>query len=390
MAVASENRLVQTIIALNIVSALAQLSQMGIIYPLVSIWLASKNVSASEIGLVGSMQWVGMLGGLLYAPFGMFRTSARTMVLIGCLGTAVIACMMPHIAASAIWLWCVASAAIGFGVGLRWIGNESWLYSIISGAQRGRIVGIHETLIHISQTVGPILIAWIGVTTDWGFYSSAFFAACAVLPFFWAHEPMPTNNLTVPVSIAHFAKVMWHHAQYSIGVQLGFLAGLIDGVLFGMLAVYEVKGGASAAEAAIVMTVFGAGGLLSSAPLGWLSDARGVRYAAVVASLVGIAGAILLWANQSLLHWPAVFLLGVVAGCMLTLAIIAVTEHAANHEKDMSIAMGEISIAFTIGTIIGPIMTGAAMDNFGLWTLPALTIFLCAAVLLLMRLKRQP
>ena len=69
------------------------------------------------------------------------------------------------------------------------------------------------------------------------------------------------------------------------------------------------------------------------------------------------------------------------------LAIIAVTEHAANNEKDMSVAMGEISIAFTIGTIIGPIVTGSAMDNIGLWSLPALTILLCCAVLPLLRQK---
>jgi predicted MFS family arabinose efflux permease len=91
----------------------------------------------------------------------------------------------------------------------------------------------------------------------------------------------------------------------------------------------------------------------------------------------------MLSSGLSWMHWPAVFLLGAVAGCLLTLAIIACSEQAARENKNMSVAMSEISIAFTIGTIIGPVVQGAAMDSLGLWTFPAMTILLCVAVLLM-------
>lgn len=378
-----------TIVALNAVSAIAQLAQMGIVYPLIALWLADKNVSASEIGLVGSMQWTGMLVGILYAPQLMYLTKARTIVIVGCVGSGIAALVMPWIPAASIGLWCVCAAVFGFGIGLRWIGNESWLYSIISGTQRGRVVGIHETLIHLAQVIGPLLIAWIGIARANIFYLGAAVALCAVLPLFWANVPMQNAHDHQPAPVPIFLIGMGKDIQHIFGIRIGFLAGIVDGVLFGMLAVYEVNSGASTERAAIVMTVFGIGGLISSAPLGWLSDKRGIGYASATTACIGIVGSIMLWSGIVLFHWPAVFLLGVVAGCLLTLAIIAGTEQAAQEQKNMGAAMSEISIAFTIGTIIGPVMAGAAMDAGGLWTFPALALLLCTAVLLMLQMRRM-
>jgi MFS family permease len=377
-----------TIVALNAVSAIAQLSQMGIIYPLIALWLADKNISAAEIGLVGSMQWTGMLFGILYAPHLMHATKARTIVILGCVGSGVAALVMPWIPPSMIILWCLVSAVFGFGIGLRWIGNESWLYSIISGAQRGRVVGIHETFIHLSQAVGPLLIAWVGIATANIFYFGAAVAVAAVLPLFWANIPMQSIGSDKPAAVHHFLIGMWRDIQHVFGIRIGFLAGVVDGVLFGMLAVYEVKSGATTEQAAVIMTVFGVGGLLASAPLGWFSDKYGVNFASATCALVGIFGGAMLWSGVVWLHWLAVFLLGAVAGCLLTLAIIAGTEQAASEQKNMSVAMSEISIAFTVGTIIGPVLQGAAMDSLGLWTFPALTLLLCGALLLMLQMQK--
>jgi MFS family permease len=377
-----------TIVALNAVSAIAQLSQMGIIYPLIALWLADKNILASEIGLVGSMQWSGMLFGILYAPHLMHATKARTIVMLGCVGSGVAALVMPWIPAPMIYLWCLFSAIFGFGIGLRWIGNESWLYSIISGAQRGRIVGIHETFIHLSQAIGPLLIAWVGIATANIFYFGAAVAVAALMPLFWANIPMQSTGVEKPAAVHHFLLGMLRDIKSVFGIRIGFLAGIVDGVLFGMFAVYEVRSGATTEQAAVIMTVFGIGGLLASAPLGWLSDKYGLSVASAACAFTGIVGGAMLWSGMSWLHWPAVFLLGAVAGCLLTIAIIAGTEQAAQEQKNMSVAMSEISIAFTIGTIIGPVLIGAAMDTFGLWTFPAMTIWLCGVVLLMLQMQK--
>jgi predicted MFS family arabinose efflux permease len=47
------------------------------------------------------------------------------------------------------------------------------------------------------------------------------------------------------------------------------------------------------------------------------------------------------------------------------------------------VALSEVSIAFTVATIAGPLLAGAAMDSLGLWALPAMTIAMCSFALLL-------
>ncbi|MGB8338941.1 MAG: MFS transporter [Burkholderiales bacterium] len=378
-----------TIIALNAVSGIAQLSQMGIVYPLVALWLADRQVSASEIGLVGSLLWTGMLLGILFAPHLMYASKARTIVIFGCIGSGLAALAMPWIPPDMILAWCSASVIFGFGIGLRWIGNESWLYSIISGAQRGKVVGIHETLIHLGQVIGPLLIAGIGIASANIFYLGAMVAMAAVMPLLWANIPMQTSPQHKPVPAHHFLLEMVKDMKHIFGIRIGYIAGVVDGVLFGMLAVYEVNNGATTERAALVMTVFGIGGLLASAPLGWMSDKHGVIIASATGALTGIVASVMLWSGAAWLHWPAVFLLGAVAGCLLTIAIIAGTEQAAKEQKNMGSAMSEISISFTIGTIIGPVMAGAVMDAWGLWTFPALTLLLCFAVLLMLRMQAR-
>jgi MFS family permease len=371
-----------TIISLNAVSALAQVAQVGIAYPLVVLWLTNKNVSTNEIGLVGSAQWAGMLLGILSAPHLMYACGARVIVIVGCVGSGLIALMMAWIPTQFIFLWAVASVTFGFGIGLRWIGNESWLYSIVSGTQRGRIVGVHETLIQLGQVVGPLLIAWQGIASAHIFYLTAAFAVVAVLPLFFATIQMQNAPHRKPVAIKVFLAEMRKRFKHNFGIRIGILSGIIDGALFGMLAVYEVGNGASIERAATVMTVFGIGGLIASVPFGWLSDRFGVSLASKVCAFMGIAGSLFLWLGSPWMVWSASFILGAVAACMLTLSIIAGIEQAARENKNMGAAISEISLVYTAGTVVGPILAGTAMDALGSWAFPALTLMLCCRILI--------
>ena len=65
------------------------------------------------------------------------------------------------------------------------------------------------------------------------------------------------------------------------------------------------------------------------------------------------------------LLWLAVVLLGVVAPCTLTLAIVAATESAAKRACSMAQALSETSILFCVGSAIGPVLAGWSMDAAG-------------------------
>jgi MFS family permease len=379
--------LIKTIVALNLVSGFAQLVQFGLLYPAVSLWLDARGVAAWQVGLVGSFFWVGMLMGNLLTPRWVHARGAGFIVALGCVLSALAAFAGAWFESTQIVLWCGLNALIGLGTGMRWIGNESWLYSITPGEQRGRVVGVHETLIGAGQALGAVLIAAVGVSTVSALNISA--SICILIPLLllFAVTRAPAEN-TIPPSALQVLKAIGVHARSSSGVQIGLLSGLCDGVLYGMLVIYLVKSGESPSTAALMLTAFGIGGLIASVPCGVVSDKYGIRIAAFASCLLGLAGAALLLTNSHAMNWLACVLLGALTGNLLTLAIIAVTEQAAAQGSHMTVAISEVSIAFTVGTIAGPVLAGAAMDAFGLWTLPAITIVLCALAPL-MRLPKR-
>jgi len=368
-----------TVIALNAVSGLAHIAQFGIIYPLLSLWLDAHGMPAWQIGLVGSAVWLGMMFGNLLAPQWLARLGAGALAAGGCLSTAVLALLMPLLPTQALLLWCLASSLLGIGIGLRWIGVESWLYAIVSGAQRGKVVGVHETLIYAAQCAGPALVALLGIDSI-SFFVGSGFAVLGSLPLLLARTPMPAPRDQTALRPGAVLLGLVQHLRRSLGNQLGLLAGVLDGVLFGMLGIYFVRRGLGADQAAFMMTIFGLGALVSQVPLGWWSDRFGVRSATRLAAVLGLAGALLLFAAHAPWDWPAAVLLGLVTSCGLTVAIIAATQSASEEKRNMGVAVAEVSIAFTLGSALGPVLAGTLLDFCGPGALPLLAALGCCAL----------
>lgn len=380
--------LVKTIVALNLVSGFAQLVQFGLLYPAVSLWLDARGVAAWQVGLVGSFFWTGMLVGNLLAPRWVHTRGAALIVTLGCGLSGLGAFAGAWFDSTQIVLWCALNALIGLGTGMRWIGNESWLYSIAPSEQRGRVVGVHESMIGAGQVGGALLIAAVGVSGVLLLNISA--AICILIPvlLLMAYLRAPTDS-TAPPSAWQVLRGVFTHARGSGSVQIGLLSGLCDGMLLGMLVIYLVKSGESTATAAMMLTVMSVGALLASVPCGAVSDKYGVRVALLITCVMGALGAALLLLNHAALSWVACLLLGVLSGNLLTLAIITGTEQADAQGSHMTVAISEVSIAFTVGTLSGPLLAGIAMDFLGLWTLPAMTIVMCAFASLLRLPKRK-
>jgi len=378
-----------TVVSLNAVSGFSHLGQFGILYPLIALWLDAQGTPAWQVGLVGSAVWFGMLIGNLFAPGALQRWGASRLAGAGCLGTVVLGVVMPQIAASWLVLWAFAAALLGVCIGLRWIGVESWLYAIVDATNRGRFVGVHETVIYAAQGVGPSIVAVLGVGGQRGFFAGALAALFAALSLRKAKIPMPAGSRDARLEAATVLNGLWHHAPNRLGAQLGLTSGVLDGVLFGMLGIFFVRSGMTAESAAVKMTVFGLGGLFSQIPLGWWSDRKGVRSATQILALAGVVGAGLLLTNWGPAVWIAAFLLGALAAGSLTAAVIATTDEATEYGIAMELAVAEVSIAFTLGSCAGPVMAGALLDACGLISLPVLTVIASLGLMLAASVRRR-
>jgi MFS family permease len=366
---------------LNGVSGLTHLAQFGVIYTLLAMWLESRGMITPRIGMVVASVWVGMLVGMLVGnlltPMLLTRFNARTIALFSCVGTALWAFLVPNLPSTEFFAWLGAAALFGFLVGLRWVSVEGWAFELIDGPHKARLIAVHESIIYAAQALGPVCIGVVGLLDGSAFQIASATAAAAVLPLMLttqAPRACTTQAARQPLNVL---KGIWQARRSDPSIALGVLSGITDGALLGMLSVHLLRAGQSQVNTSMMLVVFGAGGLLSQFPLGWLADRKGVESANRATSLIGFAGTALLLLNAGLGVWAGAAFLGVLAACGLTLSIIAATERAKRTQGDMVIAIARVSIAFTVGSAFGPLLAGFAMTWSERFALPAITAAAC-------------
>ena len=375
----SPGRLAALIVPLNLASGLSHLGQMGLVYPLLTLWLASRGMPAAHIGIVAGGVWIGMLVGGLIAPGALRRHGARTVAIFACLVSALTALAMPRLATTSVWTLAPVTALFGLACGWRWVGIESWLYAVLPEDTRGRLVGIHESIIYLAEAVGLALIAVIGVASGLAFVAGALAAAAAVAPLSAIRQRPPgERRQTIAPGAIPTRDAIWTRCVAlgtSVPARLGGTAGVLNGAL-GMLGVYFVKRGLSEEQAAAVLVMLGLGGLFSQWPLGWCADKYGSRVAALATGWTGALGGGLLFVATPLLWLPSA-LLGAAAASSLTVASLITAEHAARVKRTLGQAIAQLSVSFTAGSVLAPLLAGVAMETSQALAFPWLATAIC-------------
>jgi MFS family permease len=346
----------RSITALNAVSTLAQVGQYGIAFVVIPVWLAQQGLDARQLGVFAASLWLGQLPALAVAPRLCRRFGPRRVVVAGLLCTVV---ALPSIALSGWPWWPLGGALAGFGLGLRWIGVEPWLYRIAPAHARGRLVGFHESLIALAPIVAPLMAGHFGLHDFSVFWAGAAFSALALVPLAMARR---TDNAasTAPATLASTSRFgTLGEVVFLQGVIIALLGGMVEGALSGLFGLFTQGRGLSVPQTADLLAIFGVGGLLLQYPVGWLADHRGVGGAAILCAL-GTAGTALLlaWSLDYTLAMITVFLLGGFITAFLTLAIVASTmTTGGNMAQNVSV----ISMVYSGTAVVGPLIAGATM-----------------------------
>lgn len=341
------------IVALNIVSTLSQIGQFGLGTTLIPIALEAKHASPSFIGSTSAAFWLGMLAGLLVAGKLTRNLGYRNTVILGLLLSALSFVLMPL----TDWHWWMMPAStIGFGMGLRWIANETWLYRLAPNHARGRVVGIHETLIGIASFTGPMIIVALGVTKPDVFWVSAAIILMAIPALFMATTLPATDN-----NSAQSSKnlLFW----LGFGGLIAGLGGWVEGSLLALLPVYNGDIGLKPSDTAWLFTIFGVGAFVCQFPVGWLSDHKGVLFTTKLCAALGlIAVTCALALGTSLLALAsAMFILGGATAGLLTLGMIWATLQGTGAE--ITNRVRQVSITYTLLSAAGPFVSGFVLSH---------------------------
>lgn len=331
---------------------------MGATLPLVSLRLMEAGASSLEIGVLSAMPAAGMiLAAFLVAPLCR-RLSGRALYLV-CFVLCALAVAALELPASTPLL-VAARLLLGVAMGVVVILGESWVNVLCDEARRGQVVAFYAACFTGCQLGGPALIGLLGAQSPW-------LVALVVLA-----------NLLALAAVARGLPGGWGQAAedevrtFSLAGFLRVAPALCTGVLFfaffdavvlSLFPVYASAHGYAVGIAALMVTVILAGDMVCQVPLGWLSDRteRSRLHLVCGVAALGIGMALPWLITRPTLLWPALVLLGAVAGGVYTLALVRIGERFSG--QDLVTANACVGMLWGIGSLVGPLLSGALMGT---------------------------
>ena len=331
--------------------------------------LTQQHYSATAVGFVATLMWLGIFSGSLlashvtprYGREATFRRSVQALVL----SFGMIALMQGY------WPWALLGYVLGVVVGVIWVTGEAWLAEIAPPARRGYYVGLFETCVGIGMMTGPVLLALIDRVDGpplWIAFGMGLvtLATGRLLPHSAAPVQPGDDEVDKPDE-----SYPWKGLLFGIaGVSL--ISGLLESGSAAMLPGLSLRLGFSVQQAAWLGAVIGAGSALLQTPAGHLSDRVGQHrillacWSALVLSSVSLG----VWGQQHhAVLWLSGFSFGGMGGVIYTLAMVELGHKLQG--KVLVRATSVLVVCYTAGSASGPVLGGWLFDRGGLVWLAA-------------------
>lgn len=350
--------------ALFTTSILAQVGQYGIGFVVLPLWLIQRESGPALIGVFASAEWAGILLGVVLAPPVISRCGFARTVLLG-LGLSLLG--FAAVATGQRVPLLLGGALIGIGMGLRWIGAETPLFRGVAAQLRGRIIGLHELLIAGAPMLAPELTLRLASRGIGPLMIGVLATVVAIGPLVFASRWPPMNQPSPTPRRNASLRPKWS-GELANAACVAVVAGLCNGALFGLLAVFGIARAMPSAEIGHLIVFAGAGAAVAQYPVGWLVDRSGVLLSSLMLAAAALVASIALLLSAGLfLQMLAVLCFAGSVRAMLTLATcVATSDRSTRADENMRLVAG----CFSVGAILGPVSAGILMDHCGAGILP--------------------
>lgn len=337
---------------------------LGITLPLVSLRLDQWGYGAFAIGTMAGVPALGMLVGA--------KLTAR---LAGWLGTenamrVVMLCSAVSVGLLAVWpgygLWLALRLVLGVSLSVTFVLGESWINQLLEDRLRGRLVAVYGSAFALSQLCGPLLLGVIGTGSDVGFWlSSALLIAGLLFLYQASGAPVVDAANTSGKALMRFVRKLPAVAWAVM------LFAAFEAMTLTLLPIYLIREGFDAQRALFMVSAVVIGDAALQVPIGWLADQLSrtalFKTCGVVLLLCSLAIPLAL---HTLLVWPVLVLFGASAGGLYTLSLILIGQR---YRDDALVrANAHIAMLWGIGSLLGPLSTGAASQWLSSHALPLL------------------
>jgi MFS family permease len=313
-----------------------------------------EGFDEATIGLIMSSYSSGFLLSSVLTPklignvghirvFAAFASVASTTVLL-------------HAVFPVAWFWMLLRFCTGVAIAGLYVVAESWLNDASTNETRGKTISFYMVVTYACMALGQSILLFVRPESFLPFIIISIFVSMALVPISLSDSPTP--RILVPRAIS-LAKL---YNNSPLGFVTCLAAGMSQGALFGMGAVFCAKIGLSVVQTGMVM----AAALISVVPfqflVGWISDRFDRRWV-----IIGSALLVAVLTTYATVVGDTGFLQIIVIFGMFGAFSLPIYSLAIAHTNDfletdeMLGASSKLVFVSGCGMVIGPILVGILM-----------------------------
>jgi MFS family permease len=329
----------------------------GLIGVLIGVRSELEGFDTTVTGLIMAAYFAGFLVGSRVTPSIMARVG-HIRVFAG-LSSLVAATALTHALVVSPVTWMLLRVVFGFAMAGLYVVVESWLNDMVSNANRGRVMAMYMVVSMGGLGLGQLMIGFGDAVGPTLFIVAGALMTLAVAPISLSINDAPYFEL--PPKARY--RDLWEQAPLGVITAVG--AGIANGALIAMAAVYATQVGLGIARTGAFVAAAALGSVVLQWPVGHMSDAIGRRQTILLVTFgavaMGIVASMLDPTGLALIG--AMFLLGGLAYPMYSLAL----SHVVDVLPPGQAVTGSVAVVFLtgIGSIFGPLTASVAMEVFG-------------------------
>lgn len=324
---------------------------------LVSLRASIEGFSTPAIGIMMASFYIGFLGGTLWTP--PFVQRVGHVRVFAALASAASAAVLVHLALLHPFTWSLVRLAAGFCMAGLYVVAESWLNDLATNETRGRVLGRYM-IVSVGGLGGGQLLLMVADPAGFElFVIASVLVSLALVPVVLSVAPAPAATAPQSMPLRSVAAI----APLGLAGVVG--AGVTQGSVLGMGAVYAQAVGLSVPQTAAFIGASIAGGVLVQTPVSRLSDTRDRRVVIACASLLAAAAAAVGGAasGNPAMVLAAMALFGAGAWPIYSLSV-AHTNDWLTRDQVVG-AASTLVLASGVGAIAGPLLVAGAMHTVG-------------------------
>jgi len=349
----------------NLIAAIATVAAcdiaMGLSFTLLPLILESRGVSALLIGLNAAMGPLGILIAGPFLPGIVARVGSKN--LVWTVIAVIIASLLAFNLTDSLAAWFVLRLVFGIAVGTLFTVSEAWILTFADASNRGRIMAIYTSILSITFAVGPLIIPFTGIEGWLPWLIGIACLAVSVLPLLFVNADEAVFRTEEGGGFFSFVRraplLLFAIASVTI----------CDQVILSFFQIWGLRNGLTLETASWLLGFGILGNALLQYPVGVLADRWSRMGVVVLAAAVTMILALSLgFVVGSWLIWPVMLILGTAYFAIYTVGLAVMGDSFEG--PDLIAGSAAFSVMWGIGGIVGPSLTGAAVDSFGIGAFP--------------------